>query len=193
VITLIVSLRASANLPIDDATNSALSAFAAAATDRHYEPPRRRGGNSLQRRSWASVLDLVSLLGPSSNANAVAWPRRADAAAPIASEGIDPWLQGELAARTHVDSPPHLPALVLGAPGENEAALANAWRHPLLAYRPPLVWLPNDGLSEEEADDGKKWGLDSIWAECVTLDRLALPARPPVPVASADVEMEERL
>ena len=51
-------------------------------------------------------------------------------------------------ADAHPDAPPHLPHVLPDSTGD-----VGRWLHPLLARGLPHVWLPNDALSAEEADD----------------------------------------
>ena len=154
-LTSILSLRAIVRHRLDATTRAGLEAFQRAASDRAFEPARRRlglGGSSASRRSWASVLDIVQLLGPTSAG--VAWPSEtgegADGSAIVETEWIDPLRRGQadVAARAHPGAPPYLPPVL---PGQHDDV--GRWLHPLLARGPPHVWLPNDALSAEEADD----------------------------------------
>ena len=80
----------------------------------------------------------------------------------VETERIDDLTQTELAARTHPDAPPRLPALPWTAAAGGEGQMLYA---PALVAPPPAIWLPDDtaGVARGEAFDLERYhGLRAV-------------------------------
>ena len=165
--------------PLHEASHKALQAFAEASGDHQKAEQLARErkysrSNSFRRKSWASILEVVSVIGPGPHLNVPGAVTSTEDghSIPVPDEVIDPLSSGELAARTHPDAKPHLPTLVMDP--ELEDGLDNGFSHPMLGYRAPLVILPNDPLSQEESQDSEEfWNIQTTWRDSVSLARLA--------------------
>lgn len=166
--------------PLNEVSHKALQAFAEASGDhgKAEQLARERkfsSSNSFRRKSWASILEVVSVIGPGPHLNVPGAVTSTEEGYPIPvpDEMIDPLSSGELAARTHPDAKPHLPSLVMDP--ETEDGLAYGFTHPLLGYRAPVVILADDPVSQEEAEDSEQfWNIQTTWRDSVTLARLGL-------------------
>ena len=80
----------------------------------------------------------------------------------VETERIDDLTQTELAARTHPDAPPRLPALPWTAAAAGEGQMLYA---PTLVAPQPAIWLPDDtaGVARGEAFDLERYhGLRAV-------------------------------
>lgn len=103
------------------------------------------------RGSMASVLEMMSLtlaVMPS--------PSPSRGPLPLVTETLDDSTATERAARTHPETPPHLPPLPFTDHAEEMAGILYA---PELLSPPPVIWLPNDasGVARSEAVDLQKY------------------------------------
>lgn len=106
-------------------------------------------GHPLRPSSMDSTLDLLSTTIETSHV-------RVHRAVPLLSESVDHLVDTRLALRTYPDAPPHLPDLPWN---ETDKFSQEIMYPPILFQSSPAVWLPKDGVAEEEVKDlGKYWG-----------------------------------
>ncbi|EGG10465.1 uncharacterized protein MELLADRAFT_103056 [Melampsora larici-populina 98AG31] len=78
---------------------------------------------------------------------------------PLPSESVDDLVETRLALRTYPDAPPHLPDL----PWDEAGTFSHETLYPpVLMQRSPAIWLPKDGVAEEEAQDLTKYWSNLI-------------------------------
>jgi hypothetical protein len=150
------------------ATRQGLAAFELGACDGSFsaeDASRNVSRNSLVgRRSMASLFDLLETAGFSSTRV------ESKPALPLESEVVDPFAYGQRAARLHSDAPPNLPTLYFDA-----AALKSdeTMYPPALISTRPLLILPRDALSQDEARDLLDLhGIRATWEEAPELHLL---------------------
>ncbi|KIY50674.1 hypothetical protein FISHEDRAFT_38817, partial [Fistulina hepatica ATCC 64428] len=131
---------------LDETTKGSLQTFVDMASRRSDSdkassptPPE-----NLNRTSWGSILDVMSLtLGydPSQNH-----------AVPLRTETLDDLVATDRAARAHPDAPPHLPPLPFN---DYAKQIRGILYQPELLAPVPVIWLPNDGggMARGEAHD----------------------------------------
>ncbi|TFL07410.1 hypothetical protein BDV98DRAFT_557831 [Pterulicium gracile] len=124
-------------------------------------------GNGRTRGSMASVLEMMSL-----TLAVMPAPSKSRAPVPLQTEGLDDLTATERAARTHPDTPPHLPPLPFTEHAEEMSSILYA---PELIAPPPIIWLPNDsaGVARSEAVDLQKYHDLKVAIDVRTVSRAA--------------------
>jgi hypothetical protein len=137
----------------------------------YFDPIHRRETESGRPRSPAA-LDLA--LGPMAAGPPGTSRRRPHKGVPLTNENIDPTLEAALAARTHHVTHHQLPPLNMTTAWRPAVESTSFLLYPPLVTDPaPIVWLPRDALSAEEAlDSSRFWNLDATYAEAVPLETL---------------------
>ncbi|KAH8923150.1 hypothetical protein BT69DRAFT_1334099 [Atractiella rhizophila] len=143
-----------------------------------------------RRHSMASILDLLNHLDTPSDSRGLQTSPRKARAVPISTEIIsNDYGCSKLVSRTHSMAPPSLPPLPFSS--QDDTLAREMLYNPVLITKDPIVILPRDLLSREEADDSQKyWGIEAVYQDSVPLSALpGLKASPRPEDAALDIAL----